>query len=227
MNLADYVAIVAVRCQLDDPDPEKAHVAGCVQQAVASYQAANRRGWDFLHRDVTLTTVADQQAYTFQSLAETLEENLDDLDVPLDPLPYPIRRVYTVSLVTESGAHTPLDRLSRYELDERYGTVGGMPSSWTAENRTLRLYPPPNAESTLLLRVLIRDFIDAADDDSEPLLPDEYQGLIIELASSYVYRDIRDRQRAADALAAYQVELRNALGDMPVGGPGRPVLDGR
>lgn len=215
MTRDEYAAIIAARCQLGTGDPELANVVGAINQAVVKYPSEHRHGFDWLRRDITLTTTADQQRYSF---ADDLQPLLDDPD-------YPILRVRAASWVTDAGELVPLERVSRIEAQTRYGVSAAPVSAcWTAEGRSLYLYPTPTEEVDIALRVNIGE-IALANADSEPLLPDEHADVLIELARSYVYTDIRDDARAAGARSAYTAAVNLAKTDRPFGGPGRPTLE--
>lgn len=228
MNRGDLIRIVAARTGIGPDDSVYDLMGDLIDDALAEVSNANLQGWDWLTRDVTLDGVSGDSTWTFDTLAALVADNVAivaDPDQGADAPTYPVVRVREVDLVLPNLGTQPLERVSRRDIQQRFDpTAGGYPAAWTAEHQTVIIAPPLAADQTFTIRVNLAER-SLATDETEPLLPDRFRPVLVQLARCYVFEARLDDARATAARLVYDKMVRAAIASSrPVGGPGRPSL---
>lgn len=174
---------VYVRCGLDTADGmvTPSVVNDTINEALHFIETV--APWWWLDATETLTTVAGTQSVTVSGDSQGTRG---------------------VSFADQTGR---LERVGVSVIDEADDTPG-KPSVWAEHGSTLLLYPTPDAAYSLTHRYTTIE-TDLSQDDTEPLLPSQYQGALVDYAAFLVLRRTHDSERAQEALAGYQAwEIR-------------------
>lgn len=191
-------------------------LANIIKQALRRIEVSYPAGWDWLRVQGTTATVANQERYTFASLATAIS-------VPA------ITKIVEVKLqVPSTGASGvfPLKRYNRGAADGQYSFTQSMvPQVYWVEGLALGLRPVPDAAYPMYL-VAVRAETDLTAGADVPVMPESFHDAIVEKAAELWFRSVHDIANAQVANASSQEWLTlMRQSQRPYTGAGRVTIE--
>lgn len=218
MNFGELIEATGHRAGMDSRDPWYSRLGEeCVMPAIRELEFFNPRGWDWLWQDLSFTLTSGDAEVAFS-----------ELESSLDPSGVTLVRIHALSAdPAGTGIYDPLPRYNRLDLEQLrlVPSAPTFPAAWTVEGQALIVAPTPGADVPLKARVIVseRDL----QLTEEPITPERYHGVIIDLARAYVFEMKADEERAAAARARAETTLRRAMAHSRAwGGPASTPLEG-
>ena len=195
MNRATLVSRLAGRLNISSDDPLYSSLPDFINEAIHYMDSATPDGWQWMRS--TINTTISTQSYTFSQLSTTST----------------IAKVLSAK-VKDGDTWQILQFRSQDELDQIYPTDdAGLPESYGVESNSVYIYPPPDGDYNLRIRVICSE-PDLTNDSDSPVMPATFHTGIIDAALLIAYQALADDRRAAgqEARVAASVQRMRTYG---------------
>lgn len=216
MTLTELQAAVGNRCGVASTDSRYSTIPDRINEALHAIETYAGGEWDWLIKEGTVSTVADQDYLAFSTLATALTAD-------------GVRRIRWVECANGSGGYEPCKRASKAQLRSHFAgfAATSVVVAWAAQNQRLWLFPTPSTVLTLRFEAITTE-PDLSSGSDEPLLPVIYHRVLVSAASALVLRSLQRYDEAkVEEEAAAQGMSRMPGASMAYSGPGMVRRDGR